>query len=48
MQQVRLNVGENKFADALLILSQLYDNPDLPAVPGAGGYADPGPDWPPR
>ncbi len=31
MQQVRLNVGENKFADALLILSQLYGNPDLPA-----------------
>lgn len=31
MQQVRLKVGENRFADALLILSQLYGSPDLPA-----------------
>ena len=30
MQQVKLKVGENRFADALLILSQLYGNPDLP------------------
>jgi len=31
MQQVKLKVGENRFADALLILSQLYGSPDLPA-----------------
>ena len=30
MQQVKLEVGKNRFADALLILSQLYGNPDLP------------------
>jgi len=31
MQQVELKVGENRFADALLILSQVYGSPDLPA-----------------
>ena len=30
MQQVKLKVEENRLADALLILSQLYGNPDLP------------------
>jgi LysM repeat protein len=30
MQQVRLKVGENRLADALLILSQLYGSPDVP------------------
>ena len=31
MQQVKLKVGENRLADALLILSQLYGSPDLAA-----------------
>ena len=31
MQQVKLGVEENRFADALLILSQLYGSPDLSA-----------------
>ena len=30
MQQVKLKVGENRLADALLILTQLYANPDVP------------------
>jgi LysM repeat protein len=30
MQQVKAKMDERKFADALLILSQVYDNPDVP------------------
>ena len=31
LQQVKLLVGENKLAEALFELSQVYDNPDLPS-----------------
>jgi hypothetical protein len=34
MQQVKQKVGEQKFGDALLILSQVYGSPDLPASQG--------------